>query len=184
VGNKKKIKKMEIGDLKFINGTLYYLNENNQLVPLWFPVGGGGGLSKSSVLNLINQFGGLAPSYQIAEEDIITTSSEPDIVAGGMTLTPPAGTYLVWFSGTYELNKDNPGDNSVHSRIWFAGTPVATSSSFHEGSETTNKDSFCSIAKVTVDGSQAIEGRWAIDDRLNGSATMYSRNLTALKVKF
>lgn len=140
--------------------------------------GKGGGLSRSAIIQLIQQFsgGGLPPSFQATATADDTTTSLVDVVAAGMTLTPPAGTYLVWFSGSTE--KDD--QSNAYESIYFNNIKVDSSevrSGFNLGGVTPIP--FTSIAKVTVDGTQTIEGRWRVD---GGTGTMHQRNLTALQV--
>lgn len=139
--------------------------------------GGSRGLSRSAIISLIEEFGGgLPPSFQATAVDDITTVSLVDVVATGMTLTPPAGTYLVWFSGSTE--KDD--QSNAYESIYFNNIKVDSSevrSGFNLGGVTPIP--FISIAKVTVDGAQTIEGRWRVD---GGTGTMHQRNLTALEV--
>lgn len=90
---------MQIGDLKFFNGTIYYLNEQNQLVPLRIGGvgGGGGGLSRSSVISLINQFGGVgvnieSGAFTLAADGMSATINGVD--AGANLINPGANPTL------------------------------------------------------------------------------------------
>lgn len=121
-------------------------------------------------------------SYQATAVDTITTNLDTDVLATGMTLTPPAGTYLVWFSGSAE-SSINVGSNAiVFVSIYSDGSQIVSS---EQGGSVNNTPGglfpFNCVAKVTVNGSQAIEGKWRVDDALE-TATMYQRNLTILKV--
>lgn len=137
--------------------------------------GGGRGLSRSTIISLIQQFGGggLPPSFQATATADDTTASLVDVVAAGMTLTPPAGTYLVWFSGSVE----GDGSGNIFVSIYSGGVQVPSSEEIILLLPTGSP--FASIAKVTVDGTQTIEGRWRVD---GGTATMNQRNLTIIQV--
>lgn len=101
-----------------------------------------------------------APPATIVESSSpITTSSGSDILMTSMTLTPAAGNYAVWFSG--ELSH-NTSSATINTNIYVGGVLVTSSDRLWQrgagqGNVTT---SFCCMAKVTVNGSQAIEGRW------------------------
>lgn len=139
--------------------------------------GGSRGLSRSAIISLIEEFGGgLPPSFQATATLDDTTVSAVDVVAVGMTLTPPAGTYLVWFSGSSGADA-----GSVFESIYAGGVQVPSSEVRNSMGSSVGLNSipFTSIAKVTVDGIQAIEGRWRVD---GGTGTMHQRNLTALEV--
>lgn len=130
--------------------------------------------------------GGLAPSYQATATDDITTSSVTDVVATGMTLTPLAGTYLVWFSGSTQITNDDGAVNATSFvSIYSDGTQIPSSEQKINDGATSSVVSlpcfpFNCVAKVIVNGSQTIEGRWRTSDSFN-TATMHQRNLTILK---
>lgn len=110
----------------------------------------------------------------------ITTTSTTDVLATAMTLTPAAGTYLVWFSSVVL-----PGStgSQVPGSIYVGGVQVAASERpvARGGSQTFGAQyGFACSARVVVNGSQAIEGRWRITG--GGTATMYHRTLKLLKV--
>jgi hypothetical protein len=108
----------------------------------------------------------------------ITTTSSTDVVATGMTLTPAAGTYLVWFSSVV---KPGNTDEQAPASIYVDGVQVAASERpvGRGGSPTfASQYGFCASARVTVNGTQAIEGRWR---STAGTATMFHRTLKILK---
>ena len=110
-------------------------------------------------------------SYQATATDDITTTSDTDVRATGMVLTPPKGTYLVWFSGSATVqNAPN-----IFLSIYSNNTQVASSE------QPLVKDApFACVAKVTVNGTQTIEGRWRTGDGI--METMSKRNLTIMEV--
>jgi len=120
------------------------------------------------------------PTSDIAEANgDITTTSGTDILATGMTLTPAAGNYLVWFSSTFS-NSSNNSEN--FGSIWAGGAQVAESErEWKRGAGQGNTYSgFSCMAKVTVNGAEAIEGRWRVN---GGTGTMHNgRQLMILKV--
>jgi hypothetical protein len=93
-----------------------------------------------------------------------------------MTITPVAGTYMVWFSGSVE-NNTNAAITFIS--IYGGGVQVASSEERAQQAAAARSWPFCCTAQVTVNGTQAIEGRW----RVNGNtATMHQRNLQILQV--
>lgn len=130
----------------------FYVLKNNEYYQLNFRAFGGGGRGPRGPEGPAGPAGDNAPSYQATATDDITTSSTTDVVATGMTLTPPAGTYLVWFSGSF----NNTNDVTFVS-IYSNGVQSQSSEERNEGGSALIP--FNSVAKVTVNGSQAIEGR-------------------------
>jgi hypothetical protein len=106
----------------------------------------------------------------------ITTTSTTD-VATNVTRTPPAGTYLTYFSGSVE----NSGSNeSVFTSIWAAGSQVTASERETFNNRANDASGFCSEARVTVNGSQAIEGRWRVS---GNTGTMHGRTMILISTE-
>jgi hypothetical protein len=93
----------------------------------------------------------------------------------GMTVTPPAGNYLVWFSGDYI----STSATTMTADIWVGGVVVTASERPSTQSSATQKYVFACQALVTVNGAQAIEGRWR---RGAGTMTNTRRTLSYIKV--
>lgn len=90
------------GDLKYHNGIIYYEADNNQYFPL--KIGGGGGLSRSAVIALINQYSGggseLIPfRVELSSAQIKTGNSIPIPIAP----TAGIGKYLRVMSFDYDF---------------------------------------------------------------------------------
>lgn len=103
----------------------------------------------------------------------ITDPGVSDVLATGMTLTPPAGTYQVWFSGTVDHSMT---DESIFPSIYAGGVQAAASERpWRRGAGQGDvQSSFACMARVTVNGAQAIEGRWRTPVVI---ASMYQRTL-------
>lgn len=118
----------------------------------------------------------LYPPYseEVKATGDITTTSGSAVLATGMTITPGAGTYLVWFSADIE-NSSNKA--AVFLSIFAAGAEEAE----RENWLTDKNDRYSGSvhAKVTVDAGEAIEGRWR---RNSGTATMGNRSLMIKEV--
>lgn len=106
----------------------------------------------------------------------ITTTSLTDVLMTGMTVTPAAGTYLVWFSGAVSHSTNNA---ITWMSIYAGGTIVTASESPAQRATTAVSFPFACAARVTVNGSQAIEGRWRTSA---ATATNTRRTLMYLKV--
>jgi hypothetical protein len=121
------------------------------------------------------------PYSNIAEANgDITTTSTTDVLATGMTITPPAGTYMVWFSSSVSSDTNNA---EVWASIYSGGTQVSGSErELMRGAAQGNVAiGFACVARVTVNGAQAIEGRWRVTASSTG--TMESgRTLSIIRV--
>jgi hypothetical protein len=94
----------------------------------------------------------------------------------GMTLTPAAGTYVVWFSGDLAHSVAA----TINTSLYVGGVLVAASERAWQRGAQTVQSSFACACKVTVNGSQAIEGRW----RTSGAtATNNRRQLVIMRVQ-
>ena len=98
---------------------------------------------------------GIASHVVTVTSDISTTSETPILVTG-MSYTPAAGTYLCLFTGTVYQNLT--ATNKRIELCIYSGGVLNAASYIKIASETFMP--FISIAVVTVNGSQAIEGRW------------------------
>ena len=107
-----------------------------------------------------------------------TTTSATDTQVNAMTLTPAAGTYMVWFTGSVDHSSNN---SSIFTSIYNGGTQVASSErEFGRGAGQGDVTcSFACVAIVTVDGATAITGQWRTDA---ATATMHERTLHVVEV--
>jgi len=106
----------------------------------------------------------------------ITTGSGSDILATGMTLTPAAATYRVFFTGSITHNQRGP---EINMSVYAGGTKNSASECNASHGRDQTDAGFCCVAEVTVNGSQAIEGRWRTSQ---STATMMERTLFILKI--
>lgn len=111
-----------------------------------------------------------------------TAGTGADALMTGMTLTPVAGTYLVWFS--CDINAPNAG-SVISVSIYVGGVQKADSlrkvEPFAGGTLTTGsaRGSVVTNGEVTVNGSQAIEIRWSASA---GTMTVAARTMNILRV--
>jgi len=122
--------------------------------------------------------GASAPLQANATGDITTTSGS-DVVASGMTLTPGAGDYLVWFSGSIEASGGNTTQNVS---IYVNGVKAAHTEREIFTEESIPNSSFPVATHLYVTGVGAgdtIDVRWRTS---SGTATMHERTLTVEKV--
>ena len=118
-------------------------------------------------------------SYLVGADSSVTTNSVSFVLMPGMTVTPSAGTYLVTFSGEMECLNSNV---TMGVSIWSNNTIYSTSERYiTDAGDVVFKTSFCSQARIQVNGSQAIEGRWKSS---NAAVNIQSdhRQLTLIKV--
>ena len=107
-----------------------------------------------------------------------TTTSGVDVLVDSMTVTPALGTYEVFFQGSLE---HSAGNNSIFTSIYVDGVQEAGSErEFRRGGAQGDvAASFNGMARVTVDGTQAIEGRWRTT---SSTATAFERQLKIKRV--
>lgn len=164
-----KLKEQTNAELDTLSYGQFWVRDDNPNTPMFTD-----DLGTDFVLNA-----GGDPASSIAEATgDITTTSATDVLVTTMTITPASGTYLVWFTGSVDHSANN---GSIELSIYSAGSQVAASErSFARGAGQGNVTvSFACSAKVTVNGSQAIEGQWRTPA---ATATMHERTLKILKV--
>ena len=110
---------------------------------------------------------------EVDSDATTTTTSTSDVLMSGMTVTPEAGTYLVFFTGSIQHSSGAVTTISIYAGGSYVMRRTVNSSN------ATNRMGFSCVAKVTVNGSQAIEGKWKT---ASGTATAYERGLHTLKV--
>ena len=126
--------------------------------------------------------------FGVAEVSMITQTAIGDTVMGAMTLTPIAGTYLVLFTGDIQISASN---HPAYADIWVGGVQIPSST---QSFNATNADdlsdpppecvvkaamgNFCCQTIATVNGNQAIEGRWRTTQ--GSTATNNRRAISAL----
>lgn len=126
-------------------------------------------------------------SFELIDSEITATASATagtgaDALMTGMTITPAAGKYIVWFS--CDINAINAGAATSVS-IYVGGSQIAASLRKVVpfcGGTLTSGSARCGVAvhgTVTVNGSQAIEIRWSAS---SGTNTVADRTLTTLRV--
>lgn len=99
------------------------------------------------------------PASQIVESTTPEALTAVFATCGGMTITPAAGTYLVWFNAWFDGSGFGRGANI---RIAVDSTPELGSVRTEKSDGGTSDDGiFCmsTMARVTVNGSQAINGQ-------------------------
>jgi hypothetical protein len=146
------------------DGYLHFVNSSGQDIQMSGASAGGGGAP---------------PEATLAEATAdTTTASGSDVLTNSMTITPASGTYLVTFTGSVDHSSNN---STINASIYSGGVQSASSErSFARGGSQGNVTTpFCCTAKVTVNGSEAIEGRWRTSA---ATATMHERTLSILKV--
>jgi hypothetical protein len=107
-----------------------------------------------------------------------TTASATDVTVDSMTITPMAGTYKVTFVGSVDHTSNN---SSIFLSIFGSGVKASGSERrFKRGSGQGDVTvPFACRAKITVDGTQNIEGCWRTD---SSTATMHERQLSIERV--
>lgn len=115
-------------------------------------------------------------------DDIVTDLDGANHLVVGMTITPASGTYRVTFSSSGFFNG---GNRTMDYSIFAAG--LSDSASVRhvgtDGGQTAGvKYTLFTTAKVTVNGSQAIEVKATVNG-IGGQFTFNERSLTIIKVQ-
>jgi len=121
-----------------------------------------------------------APSPAVTEVSsttTTTTTSAADVPVAGMTLTPAAGTYMVWFQGSIQ---NSAGAWEVHLSIYRGATRKVESVRRLLGYRVNDGFGFSCAVKVTVNGAEAITGQW--QQVSGGTASCFERTLHVMKV--
>lgn len=137
----------------------------------------GAPLSVNSTGNLSS---GLTASEVVFSTNLTTTSTT-DVLMTGITTTPVAGTYIVWFSNW--LTHSN--GNAIITQTMYVGG-VAKADSIRASipfvgalSAVTQDITAAMQGVITVNGSQAVEIRWKTS---TGTGTAHNGNLTLLRI--
>lgn len=135
---------------------------------------------------MASQYGGIAVqgiyTLSVSSTSTATTLSATPALLTGMTVTPIAGTYQVFFDTSAQTTT---GGNSITFEIYNNGSAIANSSRTIQFPTATLIDSgypfFCGSQAnaVTVNGSQAITVEWSTN---GGTATCLNRTLTVMKI--
>lgn len=112
----------------------------------------------------------------------VTTTSGTFAVLSNMTLTPAAGTYQVWFATSINSNQAGADIScALYLDAVQQGGTLMISSIFDGGalSAVDARGAISIVKQVTVNGSQAINIRWATS---GGTATCGHRTLNILRI--
>ena len=141
------------------------------------------GFNSTNVQDAIEESVNFSYSLEATATASVTAGTGADALLTGMTLTPPAGDYLVWFS--CDLNSSTVGAATSFS-LYVGGTQKADSLRKvqpFDGGTLSAGAARCGVAingKVTVNGSQAIEVRWSASGGTNAAA---SRTMNILRIR-
>lgn len=147
------------------------------------PVAGataGAALSVDASGNLASGLSGGATT-EVGFSSNITTTSASDVVLTGMTITPAAGTYMVWFSTWLTHSNGNATVTiSVYSGGVQSATTIRTTIPFTGAvGGANNGNSISTNGQVTVNGSQAITIDWHTN---TGTATAHNGTMDILRI--
>jgi len=105
----------------------------------------------------------------------VQTTSPNDVLLQGMTITPTAGTYLVW-----AYTNSNNSSNGATNRFSVYSGGVQQADTLDNILVQNNRHfTWCASCEVTVNGIQAIEIRW---NRSSGTARCFGRYITIVRV--
>ncbi len=116
---------------------------------------------------------------QATATTLATETSVTDTLINSMTLTPGAGDYLIWFSGS---NANTAAPSKNHVSLYVNGSQVTHTEREIDQEESLGNTFFpvASHARVlAVGATDAIEARWRVSA---GTANMNARTLTVYKI--
>jgi len=117
---------------------------------------------------------------QVTATGTITTTSTTPVLATGMTITPSAGTYLVYFiSGSYHTTI---GAGAYVELSIYVGGAQEPASIVQCSDDPPYITPFCCVDIAVVNGSQAIEGRWCRTAGAGTASLLGTRTLTYVKI--
>jgi hypothetical protein len=119
------------------------------------------------------------PDYsQVTSVTTATTTSVTDVLMAGMTITPPAGQYTVFFSTTFQHSNNG---STIYCSIYAGGVQELYSEKMIQSPRWVNAGyAGFTQAIVTVNGAQAIECRWRSSGL--GTATALARSMMIVRV--
>ena len=119
-----------------------------------------------------------ADTDQVSATGDTTTASGSDTLLSGMTFTPGAGTYHVWFSSSVECNTTG---TTQYASIYANDVQVAHTEreAYTEGSIANTSFPIASHARVSIGDGEDIDVRWRTT---GGTATMHERTFAYEKV--
>lgn len=114
--------------------------------------------------------------YKIISSTVFSTSSTTDTPITGLSVTPQAGTYAVWFSADASLSANNSTETFT---VYQDTTPVSDSKRIAQGTSSNFKTSNTTITIATFTGTQACSVYVSIS---SGSLTIGQRSLLLIRL--
>jgi hypothetical protein len=165
------------GQTTYSNGQLLIGNSSGNLSKANLTAGSGIDITNGSGSVTISNNIPVTEAYSLT--DATTSSTSYVSVGSGLTLTPGAGDYLIFFSG----NVENPTkDESTYFAIFVNGSKMAQSERYVTGHVKGGENfSASTMAYITGLGSgQTIEVKWKVT---SSSTAMHERQLIAQRIK-
>jgi len=138
------------------------------------------GVKKAVTLETV-QTGSILYSNYISVVGTITSTAITDTLIPDLTDTPPdAGEYIILVNGA--ISNSSKG-RTMHLTVYVAGVLIPDSEVDFQPGEANYFTPFAVNTKVTVDGTQAIEVRWATDlGNPPSTMSILNRRLTIFQV--
>lgn len=139
-------------------------------------------IAQANALAFLDGLGNALINSEVAAAGDTTTTSTSDVLVNSMTITPAAGTYAIWFTGSVDNSTTNASMfMNIYNGTVAAGTIEAGSERAwaRGGSQGDVSTPFACVAVVTVDGATVIEGGWRVS---TGTGTMHERCILAIRI--
>jgi len=115
-------------------------------------------------------------NYKVISSTIFSTSSATDTPITGLSVTPQAGTYAVWFSADASLSANNSTETFT---VYRDTTPVTDSKRIAQGTSSNFKTSNTTITIASFTGSQVCSVYVSIS---SGTLTIGQRSLLLIRL--
>lgn len=115
-------------------------------------------------------------AFNVTGSTPFVTSSSTDTILTGLTLTPPAGTYGVWFSADIVIGSNNREAECV---IYKAGSEIADTRRSVQGVSSNFSASAQTLGITQVNGSEALDVRVNIS---SGTLTVNGRSFLIIRL--
>jgi hypothetical protein len=175
IGGSLNVAKGGTGQTSYANGELLIGNSAGSLSKSTLSAGNGINISNGSGSVTISSNIPVTEAYSLTN---VTTSST-SYVSAGLSVTPGAGDYIVYFTG----NVENPTkDESTYFSLFANGSQILQSERFVTGHVKGGENfSASTMAYVTnLEAGQSIEVKWKVTA---SNATMHQRQLIVQRVK-
>lgn len=115
-------------------------------------------------------------NYKVTSSTKFSTLSTTDTIITGMSITPQAGTYAVWFNADCTIVKNNAVQRTT---IYYNGVAITDSLRSNQGSSSNFQTQSSTLTTITVDGLKSVDVRVRIS---TGQLNVNGRTLLLIRL--